>query len=261
MDIGIIGCGKMGSSMARLLSKDHRLYLYDRNPEKAAKLAKDVKGSDPKSPQEVVQKSELIILAIKPHNLEEITDSIKSHLNGQKILFSILTGITIKKLKENFKAAQIIRAVPNIAVAHGKGIIAMSYEGDHQQEIKNKLEPIFAPLGTLKWLPEHLLNSVTALTSSGIAFAAVIIESMIDAGIAMGFNAEMAHQLVMDTFSGTLALLKEKSPSEIKLEVSSPGGTTIAGLRAMEKAGVRSGIIETILAANDKAKNMDRQDK
>lgn len=259
MDIGIIGCGKMGSGMVKLLSKSHRLFLFDRNFEKAARLAEEAKGIAAKSPDEVVQKTELIILAVKPHNLEEIANSIKSNLNDQKLIFSILTGITIKKLKENFKTFLIVRAVPNMAVAHGKGIIAMAYEGDSFQEIKNKIEPVLSPLGTLKWFPEHLLNSVTALTSSGIAFTAVIIESMIDAGITMGLNAETAEHLVLETISGTLTLLQEtkKHPGEIKLQVASPAGTTIAGLRTMEKAGVRSGIIETILAANDRAKTMN----
>lgn len=258
MEIGIIGCGNMGSGFARALGKEHKLFLYDRNDDKTAALAKETKGTAVKTAKEAVQKAELIILAVKPHHIHAVSRDMKSAVNDTKTIVSILTGLSLGKLEDHFKPAAVVRMMPNLALVHGKGVLGIEDDGSMTKTTKTKIEKVFAPLGIIKWLPENLINPLTALTGSGPAFVAVMIESMIDAGISMGFDAETAKMLVIEMIKGSLALLTEskKHPGEIKWEIAAPGGTTIAGLKVLEESGLRSAIINTFLATHNRAKEM-----
>lgn len=258
MEIGIIGCGSMGAGIAKALSKEHQLFLCDHHPERVAALAKEIGGTAVKTPKEAVLKSELIVLAIKPQDLHTLSAELKGVLNSNKTLVSILAGVSTSKLKEQFKQATTIRMMPNLALIYGKGVIGIVDDSALTKAAKTKLEKVFSSLGLITWLPERLINPLTSLTGSGPAFMMVLIEAMIDAGIAMGFDAETAKSLTLEMISGSLSLLKEskKHPAEIKEQITSPGGTTIAGLKAMEDGAVRSGIMNTFLAAHARSIEM-----
>ena len=258
MDISIIGCGTMGKGIATVLSKGNKLLLCDHHQGRAATLAQEIGATAAKNATEAVQKSELVILAVKPQDFSNISREIKSTLNGDKTIVSILAGITLSQLQDNFKPSAAVRMMPNLPLIYGKGVIGIVDDSTLSEQAKGKLETVFAPLGFVKWLPERLFNALTALTGSGPAFAMVMIESMVDAGIAMGFDADTAKMLVIQMLEGSLTMLKEtgKHPAEIKWEITSPGGTTIAGLKAMEAAGVRSGIINTFLATQARSIEM-----
>lgn len=258
MDIAIIGCGNMGHGIAKILGKEHPLILCDRHAGRAAAVAKETGGTEVKSPREAAQKAEMIILAIKPQDLHSTSVELKGALNSNKVLVSILAGVTTAKLQEQFKPSITVRMMPNLALLYGKGVIGVVDDSSLTKTIKGKIDKVFSPLGLVKWLPEHLINPLTALTGSGPAFAMVLIESMIDAGVAMGFDADTAKVLVFEMLEGSISLLKEshKHPGELKWQITSPGGTTIAGLRALEAAGVRSGIINTFLAAYERSREL-----
>jgi pyrroline-5-carboxylate reductase len=113
-------------------------------------------------------------------------------------------------------------------------------------------------MGLYAWMAEGKLEALTAISGSGIGFVLVMIEAMIDGGVHLGFTATDAREYVLKTMEGAVALVREtgKHPAELKLNISSPGGTTIAGLKVMEEQGVRSGIIHTLIASYEKALNM-----
>lgn len=258
MKITIFGCGNMGGGIAQCLAGHQKIFLYDHSADKIEALEKKGYGKACRTAKEAIQASEMIILAVKPQNFQETADEIKKYLRkGQKVV-SILTGISLASLKKSFPSADVIRMMPNLALLYGEGLIGVSVDENFPAKDKEALNKIFEPLGQIYWLPESKIDALTSLTGSGPAFFLIMLESMIDAGVAMGFTAKDAQQLVQKMVQGSLALLEksEKHPGELKWQISSPGGTTIAGMMKLEEEALRSGIIKTFIAAYERARQL-----
>jgi pyrroline-5-carboxylate reductase len=249
--ICIIGCGMMGTAMAKRLSKDNVLAIYDKHGKNPVKDAKSYPSA-----VEAIKASDIIILAVRPQNLNALAKEIDKHLDNKKLLISILAGVSLETLHGHFPNISILRSMPNIAVTTGAGIIGLAESPDITPDLKKLVDEIFSPLGTLYWLPENQINALSALTGSGPAFACIMIESIIDAAVHMGFKPEEGEALTLEMLSGIIQLLKKtkKHPAEVKWEITSPAGITIAGIRSLEKSGVRSGIMQAFLAAFEKMK-------
>lgn len=258
LKIGIIGCGNMGSSFAKMLAPHHHVYLSSKNAEKSSKIASECNAYALKDNGELAEQSDIIILAVKPQDIGKIAIDIKHKLNSSKLLISILAGTTVATLEQHFNQASLLRMMPNMAIRTGSGVIGLAENQKLSQEWKDKVETVLKPLGYLVWLPEDKIDALSSLTASGPAFILVMIESMADAAIAMGFKPHQALELVQYTLKGTLDLLRESGghPAELKWQICSPAGTTIEGLKQMEKDGVRSGIIRTFLATYERNKQL-----
>ncbi|MBA3816964.1 MAG: pyrroline-5-carboxylate reductase [Parachlamydiaceae bacterium] len=250
MKIGIIGCGHMGGGIARRLSDTHEIFLCGHNFKATEGLAKEINATNCKNVEELVDQVELIILAVKPKDLNNVITEFKGKIFTNKILISVLSGISLEKLANNFSGMKITRMMPNMAVVQGEGVVGLSALDNLEVDQKELLTKLFLPLGLVKWFPETMMDAVTALTGSGPAFVLVMIEAMVEAGVKMGFNAIDGQALVLQMIQGTLSMLKEtkKHPAELKWQIASPGGTTIAGLNELETCGLRNGIIKTFLA-------------
>ncbi len=248
----------MGSSFAKKLGAAHELFLVDRTYDKAQKVASESGGTALKSPVELVKQSEIILLAIKPQNLVSVAHEIKESLSHSHLLVSILAGVPVRQLKHHFGHVTLLRMMPNLAVKYEKGILGLCEYEVLPKDIKKKIEQIFSPFGALYWLPEDKMDALTSLTGSGPAFAFVLIEAMVEAGITMGFSSTQSLQMVLEMLKGSIKMLEEtgKHPAELKWQVSSPAGTTIAGLNRLEKENVRYGIISTFIEAQDRSKDI-----
>lgn len=255
MKIGIIGCGSIGSCIAMRLAFEHELFLCDHSVSKMRELTKIVNGTICENLEELVNQVEMIILAVKPKDLESVSSLLVGMLTSSQILVSTLTGTSVSALKNAFGKPLIIRMMPNLAVLFGKGVVALCENVGMAPEQKANIESIFSSLGLVKWFPEAMINAITSLTGSGPAFLFALAEAMVDASIALGFGAADGKELVIQMLTGSIAMLKEtgKSPAELKWQVCSPAGTTIAGLRKFEENKVRSGIIEAFVAAYERA--------
>lgn len=249
MKIGIIGCGHMGSNIAKKLSAE--LSLYDRNKDKVAALS--AWGAPCSEIQQAVTGQDLIVLAIKPQNLKEIVDTFT--LKPGQTLVSLLAGVTLASLKHYFPHANIIRMMPNLPLIYGEGVIGLSGDAPNDE-----LTQIFSPLGTIFWFDESKMDGLTALAGSGPAFFFSMIEAMIDAGIAMGFTAKESTQIVYQMLQGSLSLLSQTKqlPAALKYQIASPAGTTIAGLKHLEEHALRGIIINTFLAARKRAEELSK---
>lgn len=258
MKIGIIGCGTMGSGIAQRLGLQHTLAIYDRDEDWINELSRITGAKACKSIAEVFQSSDVIILAVKPQNLLTVSKDAKQNLSKDKLVISMLAGTTISTLKQQFGHTPILRMMPNLAAIFGKGVIGLVENKDLSAKMKKNVEKMCEELGSVYWLPEDKIDALTALTGSGPAFTFVIIESMVDAAIAMGFGPEEAQKFILEMLEGSIDILRttDKHPAQLKWQVTSPAGTTIAGIKKMEEAGVRQGIINTFLATYQRAKEL-----
>lgn len=257
MNITIIGCGTMGSGLAKQLSAHHTLFLYDHRPEKAQRLQQEGYGTACENLHKALQQSDHVILAVKPKNLEEVVSLMRTDLTHYTLI-SLLAGTPLAKLKQEFPHQHIVRMMPNLAMIYGEGLIGLTSDDFLTEEERKQFSTLFKPLGKVYWLLEAKMNAFTSLAGSGPAFVFAIIESMIDAGIGMGFNAQDAQELVHQMITGSLHLLDKsaKHPGELKWQVASPEGTTIAGLKKLEELALRGSIINIFFAAYERANEL-----
>ncbi len=203
------------------------------------------------------------LLAVKPQQLDivqsqalQATQFIKT--TSRPILISLLAGVTLEKLKEVFPHHCCFRAVPNTPVLVGAGLTGLAWSDGVTSEQIISVRKLFDPISEVLELPEHQLDAYLALASSGPAFVALMAEALADGAVAAGLPRLLAHYLAHRTFAGTALLLKEKEihPGELKDMVASPGGTTIKGLRHLEKSGVRSALMEAVVMAAERSREM-----
>lgn len=260
MKIAIMGCGNMGSALAKQLSVSNTIYLYDHHFEKAEKLQKEGYGKAFNELKTALKDVEILILAVKPQSLQKAVDEIKKE-SIPPIIFSLLAGTTIATLKQHFPKQKIIRMMPNLAVMYGEGLIGLVSDNSVTEIEKNSFLKLCDPLGKVYYISEEKIDAFTALAGSGPAFIFAMIEAMIESGIAMGFNARLSQELVHQMINGTLHLLEKsgKHPGELKWQVTSPEGTTIAGLRKLEEESIRGSIINTFIATYERAKELSKQ--
>ena len=195
------------------------------------------------------------LLAIKPQRLDAVAASAPM-ISGKPLLISVLAGVSLTRLQRLFPGHLCVRAVPNTPALVGAGLTALAWgEGvsDHQRQ---KVVQLFADVGEVLELPEEKLDAFLALTSSGPAFVALMTEAMADGAVAAGLPRDLAHRLAHRTLAGTAELLDKRPlhPGQLKDMVTSPAGTTIAGIRKLEQSGVRSALIEAVLAAAERSR-------
>lgn len=257
--ISIIGCGVMGSGLAKKLAEHHQVMLCDRSYEKAEALAKKLNVKCSHEIADAVGGADVILLCVKPQDLKEVSKQLFGKIRDHQVLVSILSGVTQKVLKLHFGDVSILRIMPNIACFYGDGVMGFVENKEMHQARKKELEEVFKPLGNIHWVEECQIDALTALAGSGPAFAFVIIESMVDAAVSLGLSASEGKEIAIQMFSGALRTLSEtgKHPGELKWEVTSPAGCTIAGIKNMEDHGVRSGLINTFLATYDQLKDRE----
>ncbi len=202
------------------------------------------------------------LLAIKPQQLGQIKESVSSFQSNDQfpkpLLISILAGITLKSLQNTFPGHTCVRAVPNIPSLVGEGLTGLTWDDDITSDQKIVVGQIFEPISEIFELPEKQLDSFLSLTSSGPAYIALVVEAMADGAVAAGLPRDLSNQLAHKTLSGTASLLREKRlhPALLKDMVASPAGTTISALRHLELSGLRSALIEAVVLAAQKSRQL-----
>ena len=198
----------------------------------------------------------VVLLAVKPQQLEAVAPAAAAGSGG--LLISVLAGVTLARLQRLFPGWQCVRAVPNTPALVRAGLTGLAFGVDVPPDQRRWVQQLFAQVGEVHELPEAQLDAFLALTSSGPAFVAVVAEALADGAVAAGLPRLLAQRLAHRTLAGSAALLEERDlhPGQLKDMVSSPAGTTIAGLRQLEKAGLRSALIEAVLAAAQRSREL-----
>jgi pyrroline-5-carboxylate reductase len=208
----------------------------------------------------------VVLLAVKPQLLAAaveaalgVTPGGASAVGGERpLLISVLAGVTLARLQALFPAHRIVRAVPNTPALVRQGLTGLAWGEGIPAEQQLWVRQLFGQVGEVLDLPESQLDAFLALTSSGPAYVALVAEAMADGAVAAGLPRALALRLAHRTLAGTAALLQEQElhPAQLKDMVASPGGTTIAGLRQLERAGVRSALIEAVVAAAERSRQL-----
>jgi pyrroline-5-carboxylate reductase len=207
---------------------------------------------------EVLTWAQTVVLAVKPQTLTALTREIIPTQISCELVISILAGISLKQLEASFGNRPIIRVMPNTPATVGAGISALAGGTQAQPTHLATAEKIFAAVGEVLTVPETWMDAVTALSGSGPAFVAIAIEALTDGGVAVGLPRPIAAQLALQTVRGTAELMAQRQlhPALMKDQVTSPGGTTIAGVSALEAAGFRSALIQAVQAACQRSREL-----
>ena len=196
--------------------------------------------------------AEVLLLSVKPQVLEAVAAGLANRESTSKpLVLSILAGVPLARLEAAFPEHPIIRAMPNTPATVGAAMTAIAPSQTVEPHHLATAKSIFAAVGQVVEVPESLMDAVTGLSGSGPAFVAMMIEALADGGVAAGLPRAIASQLSLQTVFGTAQLLQHTRlhPAQLKDRVTSPGGTTIAGVAALEKQGFRSALIEAVQAA------------
>ena len=197
------------------------------------------------------------LLAVKPQSLEDVATAAPQP-HDSPLLLSVLAGVPLTRLQALFSGRICVRAVPNTPCLVGQGLTALAWGKGISDQQRQQVRSFFEPVSEVLELPEERLDAFLALTSSGPAYVALMAEAMADGAVAVGMPRAQAHHLAHRTLAGTAALLLEQElhPGVLKDMVASPGGTTMAALRHLEKAGLRSALIEAVIAATQHGQGM-----
>lgn len=206
------------------------------------------------------QSEEVVCLAVKPQIFANIAEEV-SHLpplSSFPLVVSILAGVPLSVLETAFPKFPVIRAMPNTPATVGAGMTAICMGQHVQANHQETARKLCSAVGEVVEVSENLMDAVTGLSGSGPAYVALMVEALADGGVNAGLPRAIASQLALQTVLGTAKLLQETKmhPAELKDRVTSPGGTTIAGISELEKAAFRSALIQAVKAAANRSQEL-----
>jgi pyrroline-5-carboxylate reductase len=261
--LGIIGGGVMGSAIvSRLLTQGtHQStdILISEPTLQQQELLHQTYGVQVTGDNNLAAMAPVLLLAVKPQIFDRVVADLTQH-NPTQLVISILAGVSIDRLEHAFPDRPVVRAMPNTPATVGMGMTAISAGNHVRSHHLDLATQLFQAVGEVVAIPESLMDAVTGLSGSGPAYVAIAIEALADGGVAAGLPRPIADRLALQTVLGTAQLLKESNlhPAQLKDRVTSPGGTTIAGVTKLEQAGFRSALIEAVIAAAKRSQELGR---
>ncbi|NCC25829.1 MAG: pyrroline-5-carboxylate reductase [Deltaproteobacteria bacterium] len=260
--VGFIGLGNMGGALVRGLAGDRTRSLAGFDPDKnlGEALSRECGLLSLGSAEAVCAESTYLILAVKPQIVRPVLESLAPRLTSEHYLVSIAAGVRIGSLSEwSGNICPVVRVMPNAPAMTGGGVFGLCF--DHHlvsREVRDGVMGLFSAVGQTHVLTEAMLDVFTALVGSGPAFVLHCMEAMIDAGVTFGLPRAEATKMIVGLFSGTAGMAVQTGThvTLLKEMVTSPGGTTIAGLNAMDRAGVKAGLHEAVRAALERCREL-----
>ncbi len=246
--ITFIGNGNMGLSIAQGLKGKYNIEVVGRDMKKLDAFEKvlDV-HVDKYLLNDFDISNKTVLLCVKPNNIEEVGKKLSGKA---RVLFSVLAGTTVEKLKKNIKSKAVVRAMPNLAASVGASMTTLT--GDHRYQ--KEASELLGVVGETLWLnSEKEIDIATALAGSGPAYLALIAEALADGAVKQGLKREDAMATMRGLFAGFGTLIQDIHPSLLKDRVMSPGGTTAAGYGALEVGNVRASCIDAVEKAYKRA--------
>jgi pyrroline-5-carboxylate reductase len=254
---GFIGAGRMATALARGflsagLATKERIVASDPYPAAGEQFAKQTGARIAATNRDVAAAADVIFLAVKPQQMSQVLAELRDHVKREHLVISIAAGIPLSALAVGLgDAPRLVRVMPNTPCLVGSGASGYCLGANATADDAALVGKLLGAVGIARQVDETLLDAVTGLSGSGPAFVYVLIEALSDGGVKMGLSRDVALALAAQTVRGAaeMVLSTGEHPGQLKDAVTSPGGTTIAGLAALEAAGARAAMIAAVEAA------------
>lgn len=257
--IAVLGGGKIGESLLSGLIEAgwprEELRFTERYPNRAAELSAGY-GVPAVEVADAARSADVLVIAVKPQDIDPLLAELAPNVTGRELVVSLCAGLPTSLFEHDLpEGTPVVRVMPNTPMLVGEAMCAIS-GGAHAQDSDLKLvEEMLSSVGSVVRVPENQQDAVTALSGSGPAYFYYLVESMIEAGVLAGMPRDTATELVVQSATGAAAMLRTDGahPGKLREAVTSPGGTTAAGLRELERNGMRSAVIDAVEAAKDRS--------
>lgn len=257
----VVGTGFMGSAVARAIQRADgsvEVGIVEKNPDRRRQAVDQLHARDfSDSISGGTNWAELVVLAVKPQDAAAVAPAL-SGVSATTPLLSVLAGTPISRIAELTGAAMVVRIMPNLAVAIGKAVTGISFSDSVDDALRGDVVRLLGGMGTLVEVREELMHAVTGTSGSGIAFGFAFVEALAMAGVEQGIPWSQALVMATDVVESAALLLREEAvhPAELVSRVCSPGGTTIAGVRALEEGGFTAAVMDAVRAAADRSRTL-----
>ena len=240
MIVGFVGSGSMAAAMARgMAGSVDRMLFTDSGSGRAEAIAAEVGGVAIAPNAELARQADVVVLAVKPAKLDEVAGD----LVDARVVVSLLGATSLERVREALPGANVVRVMPNVGVEVRKGVLCVAGEPDAA------LRALLEALGHVVDLADAEFDAATAVMGCAPAYLALAVEAIADAGAADGLDPALARELVTETAAGTAELLRTHDPAELRRAVASPGGSTEAGLEALDREGARQAFEAAVRAS------------
>ena len=264
--VGFVGAGNMGEALMKGLVEAsvlpaEAIHATDVRADHVRELSRRYGVQAAPDNAELVRRVDVVILAVKPQVMEPVLAGIAPAVTPAKLLISIAAGVATPRIRAALgRPARIIRVMPNTPALVLEGATAIARGPGLEPGDLDTAEEIFNAVGKVVVLDEELMDAVTGLSGSGPAYVAVVVEALADGGVKMGLDRLTAMTLATQTVLGAARLLRETGlhPGALKDMVSSPGGTTIAGIAALEEGGIRTALMKAVERATLRSRELGR---
>jgi len=263
--LAIIGGGKIGEALlSGLIRRSGRegLVVCERSPERAAQL-QERHGIPAVDLAEGAARARTLLIAVKPQDIGTLLAVLAEHVDpGRHLVVSVAAGVPTATIEAALPAGTpVVRVMPNTPALVDEGMSVLAAGAHAGESHLDEAEALLASVGRVRRMPEGQLDAVTALSGSGPAYFFYLVEAMIDAGILLGLPRALAADLIVQTALGAAVMLRDSGehPVQLREAVTSPGGTTIAAIRELERHGVRAALIAAIEAAHDRSVELGRE--
>jgi pyrroline-5-carboxylate reductase len=253
--LAIIGGGKIGEALLSGLIRrggPDGLLVCERSPDRAAQLSERY-GVPAVALEDAAARARVLLLAVKPQDIDVLLGRLAEHVDDGHLVVSVAAGVPTARIEAALPpGVPVVRVMPNTPALVDEGMSVLS-AGAHAGEADlDEAEALLAAVGRVRRVPESQQDAVTALSGSGPAYFFFLVEAMVDAGILLGLPRALAADLIVQTALGAAVMMRDtgEHPVQLREAVTSPGGTTIAAIRELERHGVRAALIAAIEAAH-----------
>ncbi|KAK7336472.1 hypothetical protein VNO77_17014 [Canavalia gladiata] len=260
--LGFIGAGKMAESIAGGAVRSgvlpsSRIRTAHSNPSRRTAF-ESIGVTVLSSNEDVVRESNIVVFSVKPQVVKDVVLKLRPLLTKNKLLVSVAAGVKLKDLQEWAAHDRFIRVMPNTPAAIGEAASVMSLGGAATEEDGNIIAKLFGSVGKIWKADEKFFDAITGLSGSGPAYIYLAIEALADGGVAAGLPRDLSLSLASQTVLGAASMVTQtkKHPGQLKDDVTSPGGTTIAGVHELEKGGFRAILMNAVVAAAKRSREL-----
>jgi len=257
--IAVIGGGKIGEALISGLLRNgyatKDLVVAEKYPERAEELAREYSIRVTDSTSDAVEGADVVVVAVKPNDVDGVVTALSAadlESENEQILVSLAAGVTTARYENKLPAGfPVVRVMPNTPMLVGQGASVLAAGRHARPQHLDIVREILGSVGTVAVVPEAQIDAVTAVSGSGPAYFFLVAEAMIDAGVALGLSRAVSTELVVQTMTGSAAMLAQsgENAADLRAAVTSPGGTTAAAIRELERGGLRTAFYEALDAA------------